>query len=72
MTAQVKPGTPKFAVTDCAALMVTDAESEPLDDAPLLELRRREEISCAFGPKPLAHAGGSACAFDRAATVRER
>src|ERR1035438_3911547 len=35
-------------------------------------LRRRGEISCAFRPKPLAHAGGSACAFDRAATVRER
>ena len=30
---------------------------------PLGKLRRRGEISCAFRPKPLAHAGGSACAF---------
>src|ERR1035438_7076800 len=37
---------------------------------PLGKLRRRGEISRAFRPKPLAHAGGPACAFDTAATVR--
>src|ERR1017187_6273455 len=33
------------------------------------QARRRGKTPCAFRPKPLAHAGGSACAFDRAATV---